>query len=185
MGHRGHPTVQRVHFSHQVKRFYLSKNACIQLNLLPANFPHCKAVITPTKECPVSKQRPPAKECPTNITSNHRSTPTKPCKIPFLPVESNVEKLEMYLKDAFASSTFNLSPPFPAMNDTIPAKIHIKPGAKPDPKHVPIPVPIYWRDTIKKQLNDDVAKGVIEPVPVGEPIQWCSQMVIVQKKMAV
>ena len=69
------------------------------------------------------------------------------------------------------------------MANTIPAKIHIKPGAVPgNPKRTPIPIPLHWKENIKQQLDDDVAKGVIEPVPVGEPVIWCSQMVVVPKK---
>ena len=168
-------TVQPVHFSQQVNRFYLSKEACIKLHVLPINFPHCNAIVSNDKEAVnVNKVE--------KIQNRRCTPPERPSKIPFPPVESNVEKLEAYLKDAFTTSTFNLLPPFPAMADTKPAKIHLKPGAEPFAKHVPIPIALHRQDLIKKQLNDDVAKGVIEPVPVGEPIQWCSQMVIVQKK---
>ena len=46
----------------------------------------------------------------------------------------------------------------------------------------PIPVPIHWRDPVKAGLDQDVRLGVIEPVPVGEPVTWCHQMVICPKK---
>ena len=88
----------------------------------------------------------------------------------------------MYLKQAFEGSAFNDSPPFPTMANTIPAKIHLKEDAEPDAKHVPIRIPIHWQKLVKEQLDQDVKKGVIETVPIGEPIQWCSQMVIIQKK---
>ena len=164
-------TVQPVHFCHQVSRLYLSKVACIELKLLPPNFPHSNLpAILESKSAMINK------------VVEIRHSPPQPDEIPFSPVEKNIPKLELYLKEAFSSSTFNSSPPFPAMANTTPAKIHIKPGAEPDPKHVPIPIALHWQDIIKKQLDDDVAKGVIEVVPVGEPIKWCSQMVIVQKK---
>lgn len=162
-------TTQKVYFSHQVHRFYLSKAACIELCLIPAGFPHCNAILK-------------AVDKPSNSNSKQRSLPIKPDKMPFDPDEKNIDKLELYLKEAFSSSAFNPSPPFPEMANITPAKIHLKHGAVPHVKHTPIPIPLHWRETIKQQLDDDVLKGVIEPVPVGEAITWCSQMVIVQKK---
>jgi len=31
-------------------------------------------------------------------------------------------------------------------------------------------------------LDDDVLRGIIEPVPVGTPVDWCTAMVITPKK---
>lgn len=161
-------TTQRVYFSDKIKQFYLSKEACIGLNLLPVGFPHCNAVVTEHLKSDV--KHPPS-----------RNLPTRPANLPYTPNEQNIEKLEAFLRNAFADSAFNQNPPFPSMSNTVPAKIHLKKGAIPHIKTVPIPVPIHWRDIIKKQLDEDVLKGVIEPVPIGDAITWCSQMVIVQK----
>ena len=35
---------------------------------------------------------------------------------------------------------------------------------------------------MNRQLDEDVARGVIEPVPVSEAKEWCSRMVVVAKK---
>ena len=35
---------------------------------------------------------------------------------------------------------------------------------------------------VKKQLHKDVRLGVLEPVPVGEPVTWCSRMIVCPKK---
>ena len=35
---------------------------------------------------------------------------------------------------------------------------------------------------VKRQLDEDVRKGILEPVPVGEPTEWCARMVVVAKK---
>ena len=35
---------------------------------------------------------------------------------------------------------------------------------------------------MKRQLDDDVRKGILEPVPVGEATEWCARMVVVAKK---
>ncbi len=54
--------------------------------------------------------------------------------------------------------------------------------ATPTVHHSPIPVPIHWQDEVKAGLDRDVRLGVIEPVPVGEPVTWCHHMVICAKK---
>ena len=48
--------------------------------------------------------------------------------------------------------------------------------------HTPIPVPLHWRDDVTAGLNQNVRLGVIEPVPVGEPVTWCHRMVVCAKK---
>ena len=63
-----------------------------------------------------------------------------------------------------------------------PAHIHLIANAKPRAHHVPIPVPLHLREAVKKQLDEDVERGIIELVPANEPCVWCSQMVIMQKK---
>ncbi|MEL6804838.1 MAG: hypothetical protein AAFO91_13770, partial [Bacteroidota bacterium] len=61
-------------------------------------------------------------------------------------------------------------------------RLSIEENAQPVAYHRPIPVPIHWRDEVKKGLDQDVRLGVIEPVPVGEPVTWCHRMVICPKK---
>ena len=65
--------------------------------------------------------------------------------------------------------------------DATPADIHLKPDATPHVTHTPIPIPFYWKEEIKESLDADVQTGIIEPVPTGEPIKWCSHMVVVTK----
>ena len=43
-------------------------------------------------------------------------------------------------------------------------------------------VPVYWQEEIKAGLNRDVRLGVIEPVPVGDPVTYCHRMVRCAKK---
>jgi len=50
------------------------------------------------------------------------------------------------------------------------------------PHHKPVPVPLHWREAVKQGLDQDVRLGVIEPVPVGEPVTWCHRMVVCAKK---
>ena len=61
------------------------------------------------------------------------------------------------------------------------ASIHLRPDAIPKARHTPIPVPHNWKDEVKKALDRDVARGIIQPVPIGTPTEWCSPMVVVRK----
>ena len=63
-----------------------------------------------------------------------------------------------------------------------PMRIMVDPDATPVAYHTPIPVPIHWQEAVKAGLDRDVELGVIEPVPVGTPVTWCSRMVIAAKK---
>ena len=63
-----------------------------------------------------------------------------------------------------------------------PLRIMVDPNATPIAYHTPIPVPLHWRDDVKAGLERDVRLGVLEPVPIGEPVTWCHRMVVVAKK---
>ena len=63
-----------------------------------------------------------------------------------------------------------------------PLALMIDPKATPVAIHSPIPVPLHWQDKVKAGLDRDVSLGVIEPVPVGEPVTWCHRMVVYRKK---
>jgi len=61
-------------------------------------------------------------------------------------------------------------------------KISFLPDYSPKAIHTPIPIPHYWKDDVKAQLDSDESFGIIEPVPPGHPTTWCSRMVVVPKK---
>ena len=63
-----------------------------------------------------------------------------------------------------------------------PMRLIITPTAEPVAVHTPIPVPIHWREEVAAALDQDVKLGVIEQVPVGEPVTWCHRLVICPKK---
>ena len=65
-------------------------------------------------------------------------------------------------------------------------RLMVNPDATPIAHSSPIPVPLHWQDEVKVGLDRDVELGVLEPVPVGEPVTWCHRMVIcsVQKRAA-
>lgn len=63
-----------------------------------------------------------------------------------------------------------------------PHQLHLIKNAQPYACHTPVPVPRHWEGEVKRQLDEDVARGVIEPVLVGETTEWCAKMVVVAKK---
>ena len=58
----------------------------------------------------------------------------------------------------------------------------IDPNATPVIHHIPVPVPVHWQEEVKAGLDQDIQLGVIEPVPIGEPVTWCHRIVICAKK---
>ena len=49
----------------------------------------------------------------------------------------------------------------------------VYPDAAPVAHHAPVPVPAHWQEEVKAGLDRDVRLGVIEPVPVGDPVTYC------------
>ena len=73
------------------------------------------------------------------------------------------------------------APTTPADGDR-PLRLMVDPGAEPVAHHTPIPVPLHWQEDVKAGLDQDVSLGVLEQVPVGEPVTWCHRMVVCAKK---
>ena len=65
-----------------------------------------------------------------------------------------------------------------------PMRLMIDKNAEPVAHHTRILLPLHWQDKVKAGLDQDVALGVIEPVPVGEPVTWCHRMVMCQEEWA-
>ena len=152
----------------------MSKAACIDLGI-SKDFPTIRA--TPSTANPIADNRQSC-DCP-----RRELPPPLPTKLPFPATTENREKLQGYLLDYYKSSTFNTCEhqPLPLMSGP-PLKLRIDPDAEPVAHHSPIPVPVHWQDKVKADLDRDVHLGVIEPVPVGEPITWCHRMVVCSKK---
>ena len=41
---------------------------------------------------------------------------------------------------------------------------------------------LHWMEEVKAEIDRDVRLGVLEQVPMGEPVTWCHRMVICPKK---
>jgi len=95
-------------------------------------------------------------------------------KFPYPASEANLAKLKQFLMDYYKSSTFNTCDhqPLPLM-DGPPMRLMVDPDAEPVAHHIPVPVPIHWKEEVKAGLDQDVRL-----VPVGEPVTWCHRMVV-------
>ncbi|XP_063888612.1 uncharacterized protein K02A2.6-like [Scylla paramamosain] len=165
----GHATQQEVYFVPSARSLFLSLSACKELGLVPAGFPHHSL---PTVQAVEAR----------DTTAEPAQPPAKPATIPFPPHEEHVRRLEEWLLQHFSASAFNTTrSPLPVM-DGEPHHIYLAPNAVPYACHTPASVPKHWEDEVKAQLEDDVRRGVIEPVPAGEPTEWCARMVVVAKK---
>eukprot|EP00111_Clytia_hemisphaerica_P021586 TCONS_00063478-protein len=63
-----------------------------------------------------------------------------------------------------------------------PLSLQIDESAEPTAHHTPIPVSFHWQEKVKADLDRDVQLGVLEKVPIGEPVTWCHRMVVCAKK---
>ena len=160
-------TKQPLFICKQANRIYLSRKGCTDLAILPPSYPY-----------PMRSDSNSIHSLTDMTTPN---VPNKPTTIPFPAVDKNIDKLKQYLINKFKDTAFNKATPFPAMH-TKPVHIHLKPDAVPQAQHVPIPVPYHWKDRVKQDLDADVARQIICPVPVGEPVKWCSKMLVTAKK---
>ena len=166
----GTETKQPLFICNKIDRIYFSKQGCYATKILPDTFPN------PMKDGQVKAIHTVKNPMP----ENERKGNEYPRTLPYPATEENIPKLKQHLIDSFPD-VFSRTTPFQAMKCQ-PVHIHIKPDAKPHARHVPIPIPLHWRNEIKEQIDQDVAKGVIEQVPVGEPVTWCSPMVVTVRK---
>ena len=169
-------THQVVYITPSSNRFFLSKQACVALGIIPLSFPTVGATHSVTEQDTEDTQ--PCCNCP-----RREAPPPRPTSLPLPPTAENRGKLEKWLLDYYASSTFNVChhQALPMMSGP-PMHLMIDPASTPVAHHTPIPVPIHWQEEVKAGLDQDVSLGVIEPVPIGTPVTWCHQMVVAPKK---
>ncbi len=178
-------TRQMVYVTDRTDKLFLSREGCTDLGIIPDNFPtmgkgdpintvtisHQEGCETHTSD-PVSVATTSHQEecrCP-----RRTKPPPPPTSMPHSATETNRELLTQYLLDYYRSSTFNVCEhqTLPMM-DGPPMRLLIDTQATPTAHHSPIPVPLHWQDEVKADLDRDVRLGVLEPVPIGEPVTWC------------
>ena len=164
---RGKTNKQTLFICKDIQRLYFSRTACIYLCLLRglenfhAVFPHQEVGLKHNK-------------CEDQL-------PNRPPNPPFPATEENIGKLKSWVLEKFAKMTFNKDGLFPAMSGPA-AHIHLKEGAVPKARHNLIPVPSHLKEPVRQALWKYVERGIIAPVPVGMPTDWCSTKAITAKK---
>lgn len=195
-------TRQIVYVTDNSDKLFLSREACTALGMITKGFPTIGETLqneTEAKDFVTqsvvfthndSKKSPPkestSKSCGENdqcTCPTRESPPAAPTVLPYPATDENRENLKNYLLNQYRSSTFNTCQhqPLPHMAGP-PMRLMVDPNATPVAHHTPVPVPLHWQDEVKKGLDQDVQLGVIEPVPVGEPVTWCHRMVVCAKK---
>ena len=184
---QGKTTKQALYICKKIQRLYFSKAACIDIGILPKDFPNPAATTSPQADMAM-QYLPSASICEELDTSSKHNKvkdqlPTHPKKLFFLPTEQNIPRLKEWLLQYFANTSFRKNREFPPMSGPA-AYIRLKEGAVPKARHNPIPVPFHFNEPVRQALWEDVKSGIITPVPDGMPTDWCSTMVITAKKMA-
>ena len=171
-------TEQKAYFSDSARRFFLSRQTCIELGIVPKSFPFPPPKESSTDSISALKPDHPIPDSPTS----DRPIPDRPSAIPFSPCEANIPKLLDYLLQMFELSAFNTSKPFPKLS-TPRAHIHLKPDyTVPTPAYWPASIAEHWADIVKEMIDRDVAAGILIKVPFNEPTVWCARMVVVKKR---
>lgn len=168
------------YISPDAKRFYLSRQAMIQLQVIHPNFPCVGSALEADSECnSISHGSLPIPGCG---CLKRELPPGKPETLPFACSKENSDQMKEWLFERYASSTFNKCPHqiLPEMEGP-PIKFHIDPDAKPVIFRKPAPVPLHWQEQVEQDLLRDVSLGVLERVPHGEPTTWCFRMVVTRK----
>ena len=176
---------QIVYVIRNSNKLFLSRETCTALGIITENFPTIGEALhvdsssdEPVHDTGKTDQQNRSCDCP-----RRQLPPPKPEKLPFPATDDNRKKLEDWLLNYYRSSTFNTCEhqQLPLMEGP-PMRLMIDKNAEPTAHHTPIPVPLHWQDEVKAGLDQDVALGVIEKVPIGEPVTWCHRMVICAKK---
>jgi len=94
----------------------------------------------------------------------------------------NAEEMKNWVLNRYAASSFNKCPhqELPMMKGP-PIQIHVDPHATPVKLTKPAPVALHWQKQVEEDLERDIALGVLERVPLGEPTTWCFRMLVTRK----
>ena len=196
-------TRQLAYVSKSVKSVYLSRDACEDLGTISSSFPEIGSVNTIqnapahhidtiqytigrisetqilkcTNTGVIGPDDIPC-SCPTR-TLPQADPPVLPCE----PTQANLPTLKQYIMERFKSSAFNCCErqPLPTMTGMPPMRLFVDPNAKPVAINNASPIPIHWKDAVKGGLDRDERLGVIERVPLNDPVTWNSRMVVTPK----
>lgn len=167
-------TRQVCYISPDTRNMFLSREACVDLGIISRSFP----IIGESEAANMASTTDIPCDCPTRSMP-----PPMPTSLPFPATADNRDRLEQWLLEYYRSSTFNVCEhqPLPHMEGP-PLALLIDPCATPIAVHTPVPVPLHWQAEVKADIDRDVRLGVLEQVPIGEAVTWCSRMVVCAKK---
>ena len=171
----GRVSKQLMYVTDEVHCVFLSKRACRDLGIIGEEFPRQVAKCTAVDDEDDTGERC---SCP------KRELPPPPPRLPFPAIPENVEKLENFIKEYYASSAFNRCErqPLPVMNGSPPCRLFVDPEAKPVAIHKSRPVPVHWQKKAKSDLDRDVRLGVLEGPLMDDPAEWCAAAHYTEKK---
>ena len=159
-------TRQLCYISEQCKGLFLSLSACKDLGIVSRDFPTPVAPPPPPGQsqegaqvmvCATPRftgQAVKRAECGCPMRS---SPPTPLTQLP--PGLTSQRQMQDWILKEYASSAFNVCEhqPLPSMHGE-PLNIVLQPSAKPVAYHIPTPVPIFWQERVKADLDRDVRK---------------------------
>jgi hypothetical protein len=166
------------YISPDTTRFYLSRNALIQLDVITRDFPRIGAA---TEASPIESSPQASCGCPARTIP-----PSRPKELPFACSPENNSQMQQWLLDRFASSTFNqcTHQPLPGMTGPT-ISLHVDPEATPSAVHTPAPVPLHWQDIVKQQLDNDVQLEVLEKVPIVIEWSWHANQMVPHNELGI
>ena len=128
-------TRQMVYVTDKSDKLFLSREACIDLGIIPNKFPTMDEA-EGTNSISATATSPPQQECQ---CPKRTKPPPIPTSLPYPATEANREKLQQYLLDYYNSSTFNTCEhqTLPLMEGP-PMRLMIDPHAIPTAHHSPI-----------------------------------------------
>ena len=148
-------TRQLTHVTDTSDKFFLSREACIALDIISPSFPTIgEALETQSSTSTDMAHKLSHIKGDTMDDSGLTSLchcprcqlpPTLPTQLPFPASETNREKLQQFLLDFYSSSTFNIcNHQLLPLMDGPPLKLMVDPEAKPVAHHTPVPIPLNW-----------------------------------------
>ena len=187
-----HSCATMVYISPSCEGFYMSLEAMLDLDLLQT-LTNCTSadaacdvmtdVTTAGDSSETVSSHPPMSSDEPCTCPERKPPPARPDNLPFPATPENNAKMETWLLDKFAASTFNKCPRqhLPEMTGP-PVEIHLKDDAVPYLAQTAVSVPIHWQADVRDQYaRDEKGLGVLERPPPGEDSDWCFREVYTAK----
>ena len=194
VNNKKHSCATMVYVSPSCEGFYMSLEAMLDLNLLhtltnclPADATCDVMTDVTTADDPSATAKtpahPPMSSSEPCACPERKPPPARPDNLPFPATPENNAKMEAWLLEEFAASTFNKCPRqhLPEMTGP-PVEIHLKDDAVPYLAQTAVSVPLHWQADVREQyLRDEKGLGVLERPPPDDDSDWCFREVYTAK----